>query len=166
MKKTKFKIGNKIMANTDSYYTPVGKIYRVIALDEDYDPWFIGDDNNRHHDWSSNFELVTQDNMERHYFKKTQKEDKFFKFCKENGADYMEDEYAFWIKPKYSICKGRRCTNRAILKLDKNGDFQQGHVNENCLNFESVDDDEVSCQETQKWMINILTMFQKWKPTI
>ncbi len=87
----------------------------------------------------------------REYFKKGKiVRSKLYKFVKLNGADYIEDEKAVWIKPE----KSKNTIHRAAIMMEKNGAISMGRVDESCLNF--VPSAENNSQETQEWIIGIL----------
>ncbi len=98
-------------------------------------------------------------------FKKTKtKKSKFYRFCETNGADYFEtDGYGIWIKPEFSKdSDGSQCSIRSTIKLMKNGNIDIGSIDESCLNFKATTN--YRTKETQTWIIEILTLFQKYKP--
>ena len=94
----------------------------------------------------------------RHYFKEKNKGNKLFEFAEKNGADYFEDGKAVWKKP--TIVKGR--VVRAAVRLNSDGDASTGYIDESCDNFNYTNTKH--SPETQKWLIEMLTLFQKFKP--
>lgn len=97
----------------------------------------------------------------REYFKKEPKKNKFRTFCKSNDADYMDDGYAVWIKPKRSKnVDGRLCDIRTAIKLLEDGRIEFGHMEETCLNF--IAEGAPKVPETQGWIIETLTKIQKY----
>lgn len=97
----------------------------------------------------------------REYFKEEPKKSKFRTFCKNNGADYMEQGYAVWIKQKKSKAVGSGyCNVRSAIKLLEDGRVLFGQMQESCLNFR--EDTNHKVPETQRWMIEVLTKIQKY----
>ena len=94
----------------------------------------------------------------RYYFKNDKKPrvSKLFKFAEAHNADYFENNEAIWVKPK----KSKGAENRIAINFDENGDCNIGIINEDCLNFERTSGDNKP--ESQKWIIEILTMLQKF----
>ena len=88
-------------------------------------------------------------------FKKADRQSKFTKFCKENGADYFEDDCGIWIIPK------KYGDSFASIRLDEDGDFQFGTINEYCNNFE--DYGGFFLNEESDWIIETLKIIKKWK---
>ncbi len=89
-------------------------------------------------------------------FKKQEiKASKFFKFCENNGADYFEDSCGIWIIPK-------KCGEYlASIKLDEDGSFQCGIINEECNNFDGYNGSFLN--EELDWIIKTLEIINKWK---
>lgn len=79
------------------------------------------------------------------------KEDKLFREKAERlGADYIEEDYMVFIKPKVS----RGCDEQTAIALYKNGKVQFGGIEESCKNFTSNINYRVP--ETQMWTVSIL----------
>jgi hypothetical protein len=91
----------------------------------------------------------------REYFKGLIK-DKLYRFAKENGADYIEENKAIWKIPKqYGTIKIAVC-------LDNEGEIYLGTINPNCDNFE-LGTNEVLFVEELKWIGDMSKILSKWK---
>ena len=93
-------------------------------------------------------------------FKKQKvRKSKFYKFCESNGADYFEtdEEHGVWVIPKKY---GRYLV---ALRLYQNGEVNILKIEESCMNEESLTTHSELFKEEQEWIIQILTMFKKYK---
>ncbi len=88
-------------------------------------------------------------------FKKPNKQNNFIKFCKENGANYFEDDCGIWIIPK-------KCGEYfASIRLDEDGMWKPGKIDEDCNNFEACDGRYLN--KEVDWIIETLKIIKKWK---
>jgi hypothetical protein len=99
--------------------------------------------------------------MIRIQIKGEEKNNKFFKFGKENGANYYEEDekhkYLIW----YSERKSHNNRDRVAIRLRDDGCVDFGHIIEECMNYEP--DYRWNTKGAQIFIIEKLNIIQKYK---